>query len=720
MSRTFVALTVPLAALAGCGRAAPQYETIEYPQMVLAQASLEFGEAAWGASVERTLILSNEGGMTMGVGSIELGDGTAAYVVSYDRTAIECPAATTDTGMAAGAKSIDVDTGGGDPVDTGGGDDTGGTGAVEGALFVLDPGCHIPIVVAFTPTSVGDVYDALIIESVGTELTKEEEDAGEDLPAYLADPIHTKQVAYLHGEAEHSQGSVVVRPRSYDFGYVHPDAAAEDEPARIQISNVGDGDTVIESAELSSSCDTAFSRLSTVTPGQTLGPGESTLVEVAYTPTDTVAAYCQLTVTTDDPANPTIAVTLTGNSGTDPENVPPTVYVRSPEIGYRYSTIRPLELELNIFDLNQPATSLVCKVKSAVLQAANVADCDATDASGHVFVDIPAENLDSGVDTLLVTVTDGSGTSATASVSVVINADYPEDDDDGDGFGATTDPADCDDGNSLTYPEAAEVYDLEDNNCDGIIDEGTIGSDDDGDGVAEVDGDCNDYSEDVFPGAPERGDGMDNDCDGTVDESTSLHDDDGDGYAEVNNDCNDNDPAISPSATEVCDGVDNDCDGLRDSADGCVATDSDPVIVGDTIRMEQSSCLEAEVIGMDVMVFDADGQVPTYSWSTDGDGTFDNATAQAVNFTAPAIAGDTAGSGRNENIYAVVLDPDGHQDWAFDKLAVYDDNTKLYDPYTKAIAVDSESSGCNTSGTSPMAGFALAGLGLALVARRRS
>ncbi|MDP2312792.1 MAG: MopE-related protein [Pseudomonadota bacterium] len=716
-----LALTLPLGILAGCGREGPQYLEIEYPIMTLGQASLEFGEAEWGGTVERTIILGNDGGMPMGVGTILIGDEGegSAYTVTWNTANIECPEVATDT-AAASAKGVDT---GSEPVDTGGtgGDDTGDGGGgvvVEGALFLLDPGCQIPLVVTFTPNAQGDAYDALVVESVGTVLTPAQEDAGQYLPDFKEDPVHTRQVVYLHGEAQFEQGSVVVRPRSYDFGYVHPDAADSEAPARIQISNVGDGDVTITGAELSTTCDLeSFFLDPHFLPGWVLSGESSTLAEVTFTPTDSNASYCQLFVYTDDPANPTVDVTLTGNSGTDPENVPPTVYVRSPENGYRYSTIRPLTIELNIFDENQPATSLTCKIKSS-LGEATVANCAADEESGHVFVDIPADDLTAGVDTLLVTVTDGSSTSAYASVSVVINAEYPADDDDGDGYGVAVEPIDCDDTNILTYPDAAEVYDLQDNNCDGRTDEGTEGYDDDGDSVTELDGDCNDYSEDVYPGAPERGDGMDNDCDGTSDETTSLHDDDGDGYAEVNNDCNDNDATVNPSAAELCDGVDNDCDGLRDSADGCEATDSDPVIVGDNIRMEQSACLEFEVITMDVMVFDADQDTITYQWSTDeGGGTFDNNAAQVVNYTAPEIAGDTANSGKAQNIYAVVFDADGHQDWAFGRLAVWDDNTELYDPFTKAII--QEEKGCSSSGGTPTGALVLAGAALALAFRRR-
>jgi uncharacterized protein (TIGR03382 family) len=728
-----LALSLPLGLLVGCKANEPTFEEIPYPVMTLGQASLEYGEAAWGGSVERTVLLSNEGGMPMGVESIIIGDadaGTSSFTVAYDPCAIECPeAAAGDT--AAAAKSIDVDTGEAPGTDTGttdpGTDTAGGTcgGGDDTALFVLDPGCHVPVTVTYTPVSQGEAYDALVVTSVGLALTAEEEDEGVDLPAYKEDPIRTQQVVYLHGESNYAQGAVIVRPRSFDFGYVHPDAADAEAPARIQIGNVGDGDVTIIGAELSSSCDEAsFVLERRFEDNFVLGGDATTLAEVTFTPTDTNPAICQLLVYTDDPANPEVDVTLTGNSGTDPENVPPSVYVRWPENGYRYNTIRPLTLELNIFDVNQPAGSLVCRVKSAVIQNATVADCAADDASGHVYVEVPAENLEPGTDTLLISVTDGSQTTSYASVSILINGDYPEDDDDGDGFGVNGDAeglnADCDDANILTYPSAAEVFDLADNDCDGTIDEGTEGFDDDGDGVTEADGDCNDYSNDAFPGAPERGDGLDNDCDGVADETTGLYDDDGDGYAEVNNDCNDNDATVNPSATEICDGVDNDCDGLRDSADGCAETEAPAVLAGNIIRMEQSACLEGEVITMDVLVYDPDADTITFTWSTDDPTvqSFDNPAAPVVNFTCPEIAGDSANSGRNENIYVVIADDDG-TDWAFGRIAVWDENTELYEPYTKVIPPDPNASGCSTTGGTPVGALLAFGAMLGLAVRRR-
>ena len=166
---------------------------------------------------------------------------------------------------------------------------------------------------------------------------------------------------------------------------------------------------------------------------------------------------------------------------------------------------------------------------------------------------------------------------------------------------------DCDDDNSDTYPGAAEVCNDVDDDCNGLVDDGTsIGArylyaDTDSDGYGDpatatwscssIAGyvtkgtDCNDLEAAVAPGRAERCDGFDNNCDGSVDEEgasgerTWYADVDGDGvgtgastvracsqpagFASSAGDCDDADAAAFPGATEVCgDGVDNDCDGV--------------------------------------------------------------------------------------------------------------------------------------------------------------
>ena len=103
------------------------------------------------------------------------------------------------------------------------------------------------------------------------------------------------------------------------------------------------------------------------------------------------------------------------------------------------------------------------------------------------------------------------------------------------------------------------------------------------DGYSLEFGDCNDDNANVYPNAEEICDELDNDCNGVVDEGvTSLFfiDNDGDGfgyptqfvdgcvapegYSAVLGDCDDSNPAHFPLQIEVCDEIDNNCDGIVD------------------------------------------------------------------------------------------------------------------------------------------------------------
>ncbi|MEC7984706.1 MAG: putative metal-binding motif-containing protein [Myxococcota bacterium] len=197
----------------------------------------------------------------------------------------------------------------------------------------------------------------------------------------------------------------------------------------------------------------------------------------------------------------------------------------------------------------------------------------------------------------------------------------PEDiDDDNDGF--TENEGDCDDTNRNVNPDAEEVCDGIDNNCDDVIDIGasdeqTFYADMDGDGFGSNDSlqaceaqdgyvsnnlDCEDDDEDINPDADEVCDGIDNDCNEDIDEedegilstelSTFYRDFDGDNYGNQNEpielcevedgyvsndqDCDDGNDAINPDADEVCDGIDNNCNNLLD--------EDDPELLGGQIQ----------------------------------------------------------------------------------------------------------------------------------------
>jgi hypothetical protein len=149
---------------------------------------------------------------------------------------------------------------------------------------------------------------------------------------------------------------------------------------------------------------------------------------------------------------------------------------------------------------------------------------------------------------------------------------------------------DCDPADAAINPDAVEINDGGiDNDCDASTTEEDL-VDEDGDGVT-ADTDCDDFDPTVYPGATELCDGLDNDCDGLLGDGTLGPDEldaDGDGYTICGDaDCVDSatqlfdeylsmtgdvyvgstanawaaSTAIHPGAMEVCDGWDNNCGG---------------------------------------------------------------------------------------------------------------------------------------------------------------
>ena len=154
-------------------------------------------------------------------------------------------------------------------------------------------------------------------------------------------------------------------------------------------------------------------------------------------------------------------------------------------------------------------------------------------------------------------------------------------------LGYVAQDGDCDDGSPRTHPGAAEenCQDPTDYNCDGSVGY----ADEDADGWPACE-DCDDSSASANPDAQEICDGADNDCDGdgdqdAADATTWYGDADGDGfgggvfvlveceaptgYVASSDDCDDLDPSSYPGGTETCDEADNDCD---DSVDEGVQT----------------------------------------------------------------------------------------------------------------------------------------------------
>ncbi|MFY7668412.1 MAG: MopE-related protein [Crocinitomicaceae bacterium] len=172
------------------------------------------------------------------------------------------------------------------------------------------------------------------------------------------------------------------------------------------------------------------------------------------------------------------------------------------------------------------------------------------------------------------------------------------------GVGYVTVGGDCNDSDPLINPNAIEICDGIDNDCDGLADDGLVFAmyyvDADGDGFGDeatgaescsqpqntitVGGDCDDANDQIYPGATEICDAVDNDCDGSTDEgltfityytdadndgfgtgSTGLSfcENPGPGFSTNNQDCDDANGQVNPNATEILDnGIDENCDGV--------------------------------------------------------------------------------------------------------------------------------------------------------------
>jgi len=181
--------------------------------------------------------------------------------------------------------------------------------------------------------------------------------------------------------------------------------------------------------------------------------------------------------------------------------------------------------------------------------------------------------------------------------------------------GYAADPGDCDDGDALVNPDATELCNGIDDDCDSVIDEDEaadaliwyLDGDTDGYGLVTAtttacsqpsgyvssNTDCDDSQASIYPGAAESCNGEDDDCDTVVDEDDAIdavtfyRDADTDGYGDAattydacsapsgyvasNTDCDDTDISVNPGAAEVCNDEDDDCDGDIDDDDSAVS-----------------------------------------------------------------------------------------------------------------------------------------------------
>jgi hypothetical protein len=282
-------------------------------------------------------------------------------------------------------------------------------------------------------------------------------------------------------------------------------------------------------------------------------------------------------------------------------------------------------------------------------------DCDDTDANVNVTADELCNGFDDDCD---------------GDIDVdAVDATLWYDDADEDGWGAPATEVfacegtvaigeDCDDADAAIHPDAEEICDGLDNDCDGrtdpkdSVDALTWYADADADGFgtsttskaceqpegwSSVDGDCDDTNPDTWPEAAETCDDEDNDCDSSIDEgvlTTWYLDADGDGfgdddslaegcdaptsaYVDEGGDCDDTDSAFNPDATEGCDGSDYNCDGDVDNdADGDDYADQS---CGGDDCDDADSTKYPDTNGLCALGTTCNDVLTTYSTSADGD-----------------------------------------------------------------------------------------------------
>jgi len=199
-------------------------------------------------------------------------------------------------------------------------------------------------------------------------------------------------------------------------------------------------------------------------------------------------------------------------------------------------------------------TGLACTLPEGTV--ANADDCDDGDEAVHPFATEVCDEEDNDCDGLV----DADDDDLPLVELSLFYADL-----DGDGWGDEDnvvedcfappdhlpDMGDCDDTRAEVNPDAQEVCDDLDNDCDGLFDEDDPSNDPASirDFYADADGDGYGAGERAFEG-----------CSGA------------EGFAPNDDDCNDSDIGIHPAATEVCDefDLDEDCNGAADDADAGV------------------------------------------------------------------------------------------------------------------------------------------------------
>ncbi|MCH4554071.1 MopE-related protein [Aestuariibaculum lutulentum] len=324
--------------------------------------------------------------------------------------------------------------------------------------------------------------------------------------------------------------------------------------------------------------------------------------------------------------------------------------------------------------------TVVCSGLKPIQTVTNNLDCDDTNAainpSAIEICDGIDNDCDGSIDEGLQLISyypdldeDGYG-DATSTPTKVCSALQPDK--------TVTNNLDCDDANAAINPNAPEICDGIDNNCDGVIDEGleliSYYPDIDDDGFGDANAipiilcsalqpdktvtnnlDCDDSDALVNPGQEEIiGNLKDDDCNPDTPDSALNIDDDGDGFTENEGDCDDTNALINPDASEVADnGIDEDCDGFDLKT---WYQDADTDTYGDGSQIEQSNMQPEGYVSIAGDCDDDNATVyPGATELCDGlDNDCDGATDEGLELISYYLDSDGDGFGDNNAIPTVI------------------------------------------------------------------
>ena len=255
------------------------------------------------------------------------------------------------------------------------------------------------------------------------------------------------------------------------------------------------------------------------------------------------------------------------------------------------------------------SSSLACDQPSGT--SSDSTDCD----DGASGIHPGATEICDGEDNDCDGATDDADASLDTSTATTWYAD-----DDADGFGdpatgatactapsgSVDDSTDCDDADGAINPDATEICDGIDNDCDALVDDDDPGLD-----TSTADGWWPDLDLDGY---------------GDADAATTWACDQPSGYEDNDSDCDDGDSDVNPDVTEECNGIDDDCDGTADTASVCpcnVEYDGDyehPYLFCESALNWADAETTCEDYGYTLLVVDdatedawADGVADTYS-----------------------------------------------------------------------------------------------------------